>query len=83
VTDAELITLWARKGAAHSNHGAMCEECAFRCGAKGNLCPSTTRDAAEAVAYETATFHCHLGNQHVCTGFLYAKSYFQHKTPTK
>lgn len=79
MSTAEIITIWARKGAAISNHGKMCGECAFRRGAKGNLDEEAVDDAACAVAYENSVFHCHLGNQGVCSGYLYAKSYFEAK----
>lgn len=77
MTTNEIITIWARKGAARAKCGKMCEECAFRRGTVGNRSEVSVRDAADAVAYEMSTFHCHMGDMPVCSGFLYAKAYFE------
>lgn len=72
---SELITIWARRGAKLVSCGKMCDECAFKRGARGNQSKVSVEDAAQAVAYEMSVFHCHMGDMPVCTGFQYAKAY--------
>lgn len=74
MTTSNLIALWARKGARISDHGRMCDECAFRTGTKANLDPNNARNAADCVAYHSGTFYCHMpGRQdQKCAGYLYA-----------
>lgn len=54
----------------------MCDDCAFKLGTRPNQSKVTVEDAAQAVAYEMSTFHCHL-EDHVCRGYLYAKEAFK------
>lgn len=77
MTTDEIITIWARKGAARASCGKMCDECAFKRGSVGNRSEISVLDAADAVAYEMSVFHCHMGDMPVCSGFLYAKAYME------
>lgn len=75
---ADLISGWARKGAKLSDHGRMCDECAFRKGSAAQSEPHNVNAAASCLAYYGA-FNCHKNGYEdagkPCAGFLYAKEY--------
>lgn len=70
------------EGAKIQNLGKMCNTCAFKLDSDANLEPHNVDAAFECLASENQ-FNCHkaigVDKGCECTGFKYAKAYFENK----
>lgn len=82
---ADIISTWAQKGATISEHGRMCNECAFRRGSVAQSEPHNVDAAANALAFY-GQFNCHVNEFEdagkPCVGFLYAKAWCERDQQT-
>lgn len=76
----EVLAKAAQKGAEIKSLGKMCSDCAFKIQPDINNYSETVEKAADCLQF-TGIFHCHTSDYQdagkVCTGFLYAKQYFE------
>ncbi len=78
MNNSERLAFMAKEGAKISQHGSMCNGCAFKSGTDANLEVHNVRSAMECVAY-TGTFYCHVVSANdpikICAGYLYARAF--------